>query len=66
MKISVTLSDELHAELKEYAKWKGEIAISSLMRLAVKHYIRQYPKTHQKQAKPRKSTLQLIGTGKVV
>ena len=65
MKVSVTVSDELHEELKDYAYWKGEMTIASLIRLAVKHYVRQYPKTDQKQSKPRKTTLQLMNTGRV-
>ena len=47
-KISITVSDELHAELKAYAKWKGELTVAGLLRLAVKHYLRQYPRYERK------------------
>ena len=47
-KISVTVSDELHKELLSYGHWKGELTIAGLMRLAVKHYIRQYPRYERK------------------
>ena len=41
-KISVTVSDELHAELKAYAKWKGETTIAGFLREAACQYMRRY------------------------
>lgn len=51
MKVSITVDDDFHVELGRYAKWKGEMNISCLLRLAVKHYMRQYPLYERKRKK---------------
>ena len=50
-KVSITVPEEFHAELERYAKWKGEMNIPCLLRLAVKHYMRQYPRYERKRKK---------------
>ena len=44
MKVSTTVSDEFHAELKRYCKAMGDMPVGVFLRYAALQYMNRHPK----------------------